>query len=1668
MVEFLVVDVGRGEPVGIYSSPLKQIAYELNPSSNNIYNFELTWREFSLAKEVDCQNAKKSHGRIRCVVLLSTKPEVKHEKLDHINSKRTGFLQISPTRQGPWTNVRLNYAARASCWRLGNHVVASEVSIKDGNRYVSIRSLVSVTNKTDFIIALRLKSKYSSENMKTVDNETEEDTGADDSRFYAEEFFETEKYTPSTGWVSFCKSIPSSNNSSEWSRETDNQGMPSLNLPDGWEWVDDWHVDMASVRTADGWVYAPDTEKLKWPESSDHINFVNYARQRRWIRNRKNVAFGEESQVTIGVIKPGETIPLPLSGLAHPVVSYAFQFRPENTSDAKEYSWSSVVEKHSQTQVSGETKESPEIYVATLTESDGLLYCSPVNEHSSSTASGLWFCLSIQATQIGKDVHSDPIHDWNLIINSPLCITNFLPLSTEYTVTGKQFSEENGTSSQGVLAPGEAIRIYNADLRDPLYLSVIPQGGWMPLHEPVPISHPSRRPSKMICLKNSFSGRIVQIIIEHNYDKDRLISRVLRIYASYWVASARCPPLTYNLLDISGRKERRHFSVPFHSNPKSEKIFCKMTEEEMVGGYTIASALNFKLLGISAAISRPDKERFGPVRDLSPLGDMDGSIDLYAYDTDGNCMRIFVSSKPSPYQAVPTKVISVRPFMTFTNRVGQSVFIKFNDEDEPKTLHVSDSRVSFIYREAAGPDKLQVRMEDTAWCVPIEIIKEDTITIVLRKHPGVRRFLRTEIRGYEEGSRFLVVFRLGSEHGPIRIENRTKTAIKFRQSGYDDGAWIVLEPLSTTKFSWDDPYGQKLIDVVFYIGNEVCVQNVSVETGTVSTELEGYGIKLDVMEVGDIKIVRFTNARNMPLGSHENIESASGSSALQNEVKSSISPLEIIVELGIVGVSLVDHRPRELLYLYLEKVFLSYSTGYDFGTTSRFKLIVGKLQLDNQLPLTVMPVLLAPEDMPNINHPLFKATVTMKNGNTDGTQVYPYVYIRVTDKWWKFNVHEPIIWALVDFYNNLRLDSIPSSSSIAVVDPEIRIDLIDVSEVRLKLSLETAPTQRPNGVLGMWSPVLSAVGNAFKIQLHLRKVMHKSRFMRKSSIVPAIVNRIKRDLIHNPLHLILSVDVLGMTKSTLASLSRGFAELSIDGQFLQLRTKQVWSRRITGVGDGFLQGTEALAQGVAFGVSGVLKKPVESAREHGVLGLAHGIGRAFVGFVVQPLSGALDFVSLTVDGIGASCARCMEILSNKSITRRIRNPRAFHSDGLLREYCEREATGQMVLYLAEASRHLGCTDLFKEPSKYAWSDYYEGHFIVAHQRIVLVTNKRVMLLQCLKPDKIDQKPSKIIWDVPWEKLLALELAKAGYQKPSHLIIHLKNFKRSESFVRLIKCNVQEDEEQEPQAVMICSSVRKMWKAHQSDMKVLTLKVPSSQRHVHFAWEETDWRNSHNRSKPMIRPRGFTTSLLSDDRRSIKHTFNFQKIWSSELDSRSRCTLFPKQVVDDGTICSIWRPLCPDGYVSIGDVAHVGTHPPHVAAIYKDFAGSFALPVGYDLVWRSCPSDFVAPVSIWLPRPPDGFVAAGCVALAAYEEPPLDSAYCLRATFAEEAQFEEQIVWTAPESYPWACYIYQVQSEALQFVALRQQKEESEWRPMRVSSNLPPEVSEVSEVPRQER
>ena len=173
-----------------------------------------------------------------------------------------------------------------------------------------------------------------------------------------------------------------------------------------------------------------------------------------------------------------------------------------------------------------------------------------------------------------------------------------------------------------------------------------------------------------------------------------------------------------------------------------------------------------------------------------------------------------------------------------------------------------------------------------------------------------------------------------------RIENRTSgKTISIRQCGFDDDYWIHLTPLSTTNFSWDDPYGQKGFDVRVCSGSGIVTSNINLETTTMCS-LEGIaGLQFHMVEIGDIKVARFTEESSSKLISQGDGQfSISGnwrSDHMQRKMANTVSPLELTVEVGVFGLSVIDLKPRELSYLYMERVYLAYCTGYYGGTTSR-------------------------------------------------------------------------------------------------------------------------------------------------------------------------------------------------------------------------------------------------------------------------------------------------------------------------------------------------------------------------------------------------------------------------------------------------------------------------------------------------------------------------------------------------------------------------------------------------------------------------------------------------------------------------------------------------------------------------------------------------------------
>lgn len=171
----------------------------------------------------------------------------------------------------------------------------------------------------------------------------------------------------------------------------------------------------------------------------------------------------------------------------------------------------------------------------------------------------------------------------------------------------------------------------------------------------------------------------------------------------------------------------------------------------------------------------------------------------------------------------------------------------------------------------------------------------------------------------------------------FRIENRTTgKRISVRQSAFGDDCWIPVEPLSTSNFCWEDPYGQKFLDTKVNGDDGSAVFKYDLEkTGLCPTGDEEVKIKLRVLEIGNVKVARFSDEENASVEEHFE----AGNNETSDVSMKKQSGLEIITELGVVGVSLVDQTPKESLYLYLERVYMSYSTGYDKGATTRFEII---------------------------------------------------------------------------------------------------------------------------------------------------------------------------------------------------------------------------------------------------------------------------------------------------------------------------------------------------------------------------------------------------------------------------------------------------------------------------------------------------------------------------------------------------------------------------------------------------------------------------------------------------------------------------------------------------------------------------------------------------------
>lgn len=162
-----------------------------------------------------------------------------------------------------------------------------------------------------------------------------------------------------------------------------------------------------------------------------------------------------------------------------------------------------------------------------------------------------------------------------------------------------------------------------------------------------------------------------------------------------------------------------------------------------------------------------------------------------------------------------------------------------------------------------------------------------------------------------------------------RIENRSMfLSLYFRQvDGFND-SWQYLLPNSSTSFCWEDLGRQRLLEFLpdgiersksekYNIDDVMDHQPNQLASGPMKN------ICVSVVKEGKMKICRISDwiPEIQHFSSH--ISKCSNSS-LDSE-------LHVIFELADLGLSIIDHIPEEILYLSVQNLLLSYSTGLASG-----------------------------------------------------------------------------------------------------------------------------------------------------------------------------------------------------------------------------------------------------------------------------------------------------------------------------------------------------------------------------------------------------------------------------------------------------------------------------------------------------------------------------------------------------------------------------------------------------------------------------------------------------------------------------------------------------------------------------------------------------------------
>ncbi|EIM83408.1 uncharacterized protein STEHIDRAFT_170692 [Stereum hirsutum FP-91666 SS1] len=566
-----------------------------------------------------------------------------------------------------------------------------------------------------------------------------------------------------------------------------------------------------------------------------------------------------------------------------------------------------------------------------------------------------------------------------------------------------------------------------------------------------------------------------------------------------------------------------------------------------------------------------------------------------------------------------TKVITIAPRFLIKNNMAEPIcFREHGVAPRGKSTLEPSERVP-IHTMRAGYEKLLTIAFpglNTEWSPPFSV--EDIGSVHFRlKEPGERstsHLIRADIK--MDYSTIFVTINLADDDWPFTVENDSSYDLSFCQMDLAHGdadasskanPSYFLPDHTLTPYAWDFPAGAEK-KILLTIGNArraVDIMEIGdlvpfkfhnqTHKGVVSIDVRVEGHK-QVLRISDYRpensLYRQRTRGSMSSSRVNTISSTEGFEAITEEIKPNFS---FNVDFSGIGLSLINRRIVEVVYLSIEKLKFEYSTS---NVAQSVNVSFGSIQLDNQLHDAIFPVVLQPTPLTKEARnaqalPTIQGSVIWLNDQEHGVLFVKYCSVLLqaltitADEDFLYTVYElsqikGASWE--EGHQDVLIEhpeEIPEPHTAASSE-QVYFEVLELQPIRLALSFMR--TERMSGAekMSIRNPlaiivnaITMAIGNVNDAPLEFNALAIKDMRLSVPDVQSRIIYHYRQEVLRQLYRILGSADFIGNPVGLFTNVSSGVAD--------------IFYEPFNGV---VMHGNRELGVGIAKGAASFVKKTV--------------------------------------------------------------------------------------------------------------------------------------------------------------------------------------------------------------------------------------------------------------------------------------------------------------------------------------------------------------------------------------------------------------------------------------------------------------------------------------------